>query len=129
MTTPMATKFDFAITCTPNTALNAARLALEAQGFDVSESPTDGLIAQRGNILSTLVFGSFAKNNIFAVVHARAFVDKQGRSILRISRNLFDDLANEKYFGTNELATQFDTTIKMLSLSLAKADLLSIPGP
>ena len=123
----MATKCDFAITGTPDAALDAARLSLEAQGFDVSDSPTDGLVAQRGDILSTLVFGSFAKKNIFAMVYVKTFVDKHGQSILRISRNLFNNLANEKYFGTHELATQFDTTIEMLTSSLAKANLLNTP--
>lgn len=117
----MTSKVDFPITGNLEDAQDTARLCLQERGFTVTNSSSDGFTIERGSILSTLFFGSFTRDNIFTVQYVQARVDKRGRPILRLSRNLFDDPANEKFFGTHELAKQFDGSVKAVRSALSEA--------
>lgn len=121
----MSHKYYYELSGTPAAAVDVVRELLISNKYRIlSGEATNSFIAEQGSLLSTFVFGGFAGDSIFTTYYFETNVNSDGDSTLTMSRNLFDDNANEKFIGFSQLSRKFHDTAEEIEKVLIGHGLL-----
>jgi len=106
-------------------AIRTARFAMLNAGFRISDRSDTGFTAEKGSPLSTLVFGWLAGRRLWTIQYVDGLLLPDGTTAVQLRRDLFDDVANEKYLGPAKLQKAFDLTVEIVRTALKDAQLLN----
>jgi hypothetical protein len=106
-------------------AVRTARFAMVSAGYRIRDESETAFTADKGSALSTMFFGWRAGRQLWTIQYVDALVTKEGTAVLEVSRDLTDDLMNEKWIGPPKLQRAFDASVTRIARALSEAGLLA----
>ena len=119
----MASVHDFFISGDHTAARAQFARALEAQGFELSETPK-GLLAKRGSLPLTILFGAMAGKKFHVTFIIEFFVDDSGQFVARLSRDIAAGALKGGAIGANMTNNVFVDTAAGVTAALQTTGIL-----
>lgn len=121
----MATAVDLVLSEDHNRSFQLVHDGLVAQGFEVTRTPSGGLLAKRGSLGATVLLGGLAGKKFHISFVADFMTGPDGRLVARLTRDMTSGALKGGAVGAAKTGTAFRETADGLAEQLTQAGMLS----